>query len=933
MTRREAVLLSPYRPPTSYPVSLNPDEAEAWLRGYFALWHPATLAIVDRPPGCAASYDHDIPRDGFLYAVPEGPTIYQVEGWDDRVVASGAAAFRPTAEGEVTASRWKEAISALNLRHPLRAAPEALIDAPAEIVRWFEAIGLAFVLVDTLFDAASHDRMLDEPAFWVDISAAVNAASSGDRTATKAALTEAGKKLKDALAVLNSNAVQFVDIAIVTDPTELTAWPGSLAAGLPLSIISSGEVLEELGRTQPERFAELKAKFLPELPSAVDLCIGSYRERDDADRTPESQWWNLREARRSVKALFGIEPTVYARTTASFHPHLPSWLLHAGYTGAVLLPFDASVMPGRNTVVVNWTAPDGRGLEAFARVPLDASDPLSFFNLASTIHKAFQGDSNPTVAFKHGRHSAGLGYDQLIALCELGDPLGTWISLAGLLKATQYGDYLGLQSADDFFNDSLDRRVLAKHATPVSEFAAVLRRRREVDAAYALLALHRSLTPGSTPEAALLEEVEAEERAVELSGASESNLPAAAALLAERIQVRSEPNHPGAMVFNPCNFTRRVALELDDFGGLVPIADPVKASEIDGTTSRVVVEVPSLGFAWIPRGSSTSAPSKARLKTAEGTIVRNEFLEAELDAATGALRSARDLRSRTNRFGLQLAFHPGSRMVARRAGATKSGAALGEVTSEGDIVGEHNEPLCRFELRLRAWVGRPVLEIKIELEPIRPAVGYAWHAYYGARFAWRDARAALFRGCQGSTERTTHARPSSLDFLEARLGPERTFLYTGGLPFLQKFEDRMVDVVLLPEGETARSFELLVAFDREVPMQTALGWVTPSPVVRTDKGAPHIGRTGWLAHVDLPSLVMTSLKPAPASEGADRAVAMRLMETTGFAGAADLRFARDPVRASLVRNDGTPTGDLTVNGGAIPVELSASEAACIKAEW
>ena len=42
-------------------------------------------------------------------------------------------------------------------------------------------------------------------------------------------------------------------------------------------------------------------------------------------------------------------------------------------------------------------------------------------------------------------------------------------------------------------------------------------------------------------------------------------------------------------------------------------------------------------------------------------------------------------------------------------------------------------------------------------------------------------------------------------------------------------------------------------------------------VVPTDKGPPPVGSTGWLCHVDLPSLLMTSLKPvAPRAEGMSR---------------------------------------------------------------
>ena len=50
--------------------------------------------------------------------------------------------------------------------------------------------------------------------------------------------------------------------------------------------------------------------------------------------------------------------------------------------------------------------------------------------------------------------------------------------------------------------------------------------------------------------------------------------------------------------------------------------------------------------------------------------------------------------------------------------------------------------------------------------------------------------------------------------------------------------------------------------DRDQPMQTALGIVTPVPVVETGMGPPHVGATGWLFHLDAPNLVLTSLRPA-----------------------------------------------------------------------
>jgi alpha-mannosidase len=143
----------------------------------------------------------------------------------------------------------------------------------------------------------------------------------------------------------------------------------------------------------------------------------------------------------------------------------------------------------------------------------------------------------------------------------------------------------------------------------------------------------------------------------------------------------------------------------------------------------------------------------------------------------------------------------------------------------------------------------------------------------------------------------------------------------------------MADVILVPEGEQGRTFDLLLATDRDVPMQTAMGWTSPSPVVSTEKGPPHIGSSGWLAHVDMPSLLVTSLRPVEAGEGMNRAVSGTLIETVGFGGASELRFARDPKQASLVDGTGKPLQPITMNGDAIPVEYSAGETLRVKVEW
>lgn len=934
----DAHLLSPYRPPTSYPVSLNADEAAAWLCGYFALWHPAVLARIGRPPLASSAYDHDQPTERFVYAVPDGPHLYQPDDWSDRVRAAMGIAFPAVSDPSETLANLTRAFRDAGQDSPL-------LELPPEVVRRFAAVGYGYLLVETLFDAAEHEHLLDAAGFWADVTAAVQSLGNTDEPGQVTQhLRDAAEKLRSAREVLNTNIIRVIDWAMPDAARLGVEWPAGLHAGLPLTILASGELLERLAAEHPERFAELKEKFHPGLESTVDLCCGAFREREDALLPFESQGWNLGRARETVRRLFGVETEVYGRKRSAQHPQLPAWMQHYGYQKAVMVSFDGALTPARNAVVVNWPAPDGKAVDAFGREPKSAADPLTFFNLAHTLHQAMTQDSAPTVALAHKGSVAAVGYEELVALAGLAPAVGEFTGLMRFLSEYHYGEYIGTATADDFFADYLDERVTTlRRPEPVTGFAQHLRLRRRLDSAFALAALHRTLTPQTPEDAQAVQRLADLEDAIETRGTDigpagltdefADRLVAAEAgwakRLADRIQVKSAPNQPGLMVFNPCGFARRVALEIDDFGGPVPIADPIKAAEFDGPRAKLVVEVPGLGFAWIPRPrGATAVPPRPRLKTAEGPIVRNEFFEAEVDTLTGGLRAFRDVRTRLNRIGMQPVFNPGCKTKARSVQVSAAGAALGEVTAEGDILDDHDNVLATFRHRVRAWVGRPALEMTVEIDPTHLPTGYPWHAYYGLRFGWRDDRAALFRGVNGTNAQTTYTRPVSPDYLEVRLGAERTFVFTGGLPFLQRHGTRMADVILVPEGEQGRRFELLLAMDREYPMQTAAGWVAPAPVVETDKGPPHIGAVGWLAHVDLPSLLLTSLRP-----DAGRAVAARFVECAGFGGAADLRFARDPVRAEMMDGEEHVLQPVTLADGAIPLEFSASEAFRVRAVW
>ena len=118
------------------------------------------------------------------------------------------------------------------------------------------------------------------------------------------------------------------------------------------------------------------------------------------------------------------------------------------------------------------------------------------------------------------------------------------------------------------------------------------------------------------------------------------------------------------------------------------------------------------------------------------------------------------------------------------------------------------------------------------------------------------------------------------------------------------------------------AFDLAIGLDREAPMQTALGLISPTPLLLTTRGAPHVGATGWLFHLDSPNLMLSRFRPA--ANGAD-GVQARLLECAAHGGPAEFRCVRDPQRAVLLDAHGTQAMDVSVYGDAVQLDVPAGD--------
>ena len=456
----ELILLSPYRLPTHHTLYLADDDVAAFLNGLAALWHPAALRGAAGPPRIAAPYDHEEPKPGVVYATPESPPPLLPDDWLFRVRQAGSVAFKAGPDRNATLANLKDA---LRSRTAAGAAPDPLLDLDAERAAPFLGLGFGHAMLEALFEAMSHENMLDAPAFWKEVQDAVAALSGDDAAAPRRLLTAAAERMLSARDVLYPASVHLVDLALLDDAHPDAPWPASFDKGLSLNLIACAALLERIGRDQPERLVKLRERVAADL---VEVCGGSYLERDDALLPVESQLWNLLKGQAVTKQLLDRDVRVFGRRRFGFHPQTPLLLQSVGISRALLVAFDESVIPAHRTTVVNWPSPDGKQVQSFTRTPLPADTPQTFFHLAHHLHRTIMQDHAATLALLHRDKPAGPWYEDWLELTRLAPVLGRWTTLSAYLAEVLAGDYTSPASADEFHGDALVERANPPEGRP-----------------------------------------------------------------------------------------------------------------------------------------------------------------------------------------------------------------------------------------------------------------------------------------------------------------------------------------------------------------------------------------------------------------------------------------------------------------------------------
>src|SRR5690606_9370930 len=304
----------------------------------------------------------------------------------------------------------------------------------------------------------------------------------------------------------------------------------------------------------------------------------------------------------------------------------------------------------------------------------------------------------------------------------------------------------------------------------------------------------------------------------------------------------------------------------------------------DERLHQYVVELPPSGFIWLPVLPDGKAPPKtrpAKVPLVEENVLRNEFFEVGLSPETGGIASLKTYGRGPIRISQQVAFRfrherveqidEGeetrevrtyyTRMQRTSSSVLSSGPGVAAIETAGLLVDPQTDELIgEFRQQVTVRRGRPLVEIDLEVDVHKQPEGDPWSCYYGCRWAWRDEDAALTASVHEGAQPVGAERFEAPHFVEIASGDLRTTILPHGMPFHRKTGPRMLDTLLVCEGETRRRFRFVLAVDEAYPMERARDCLMPAVPVRLDDGPPAV-MSGWLFHLDALSVQIARLMP------------------------------------------------------------------------
>jgi alpha-mannosidase len=219
---------------------------------------------------------------------------------------------------------------------------------------------------------------------------------------------------------------------------------------------------------------------------------------------------------------------------------------------------------------------------------------------------------------------------------------------------------------------------------------------------------------------------------------------------------------------------------------------------------------------------------------------------------------------------------------------------------------------------------QPRLNVKLIFENVKTRVkGNPWLSYFGCRFAWDNEAAAISRAVMGQVAGFRSERFESPDYVEISDASHRAVIATHGNSYHRRSGPRMLDSILMVEGELTNEFQFTIDFDQPFPLRTATDVLTPMIVSETSGRIPAAMSNSWILGLSARSIELVRVDFFPANAERADELLLLLSETDGQDVSCVVKTARKPQSAFLVNADRTEKSSLEITDQGVVVCFGA----------
>ena len=944
MPVNELIILVPCHSLEDFPQELGDEPAAGLLNAFAVVFDPALLAAANSFPRYRRADEPGTAREGQLYILPTACKDWVSHSWSDDSRRNGATVISGFTKRE-------EMLAAA-----LAALPDGSHDkiSPA-MARDFLALGTVYLQTELLTRHMRNYSHLDEQQMLQELLAGSRAALAGDDGAAQSHLRRCFEMLLTCREKFYPVEFFLIDLCLVLPRLADDAFARLLAQDVPVNFLASFTDWQQIIEAHPD-WREMIASGWKE--NRLELIGGDWSDQPGSLMSLDAVLNNLQRGLNWSKSQFGRMPTVWGRKRYGVSPQLPQVLSRLNYTGALHVVMDDGIYPEEELAKLRWQGNDGTNLDAHSRIPLAGDSASSWLRFAVRLAESMDYDHTAGVVIARWPEMRTPWLEDLRCASKYAPVLGKFSTLDPFFRSTDTHGAIHDFKAGRYLSPFLVQSVARREADPVSRYQRYWERERRfqsLDWGCALAEVLTSAAGSRQAENSLQESISAAdpEASAAIIEAANAALEQAETKLATQLPpiLTGSPggDGEGLLIINPHSSSRQFPVDWP--AGRAPKDGPgIRQRQLSEDVASAIVDLPGCGFQWLPAPARgvVSQPGRSKVAMAENLLLRTDDFEVELSEATGGIAQIRTYRRSPNRLSQQLAFRfPHERkltlvdgetprevrtfytaMQMRESRVVANGPAWGCIETHGDLYDQDRKvDVAKYRQWTTVYRNQNIIRVVVELETLKSPEGDPWTNYFCARFAWKSEEAVLSASMQQGTHLVTAPRIEAPHYLEIADNKYRTTIHTPGLTFHRKAAERMLDTILMTEGETQRRFEIVISLDENNPYDATSRIFSPPIVIPTQQAPPDGGRSGWLFHVGAPNVQLQRILPLPAGSGDEKSggFILRLLETEGRHMTVPVSCFRKPSYARQLDFRGEPIGTVRMQGDALQVTIAAYE--------